>query len=448
MRHLKQNPMRLAPLYFLLFILRLTAADWTGFRGPNGDSLTQAANLPLHWSERHNLAWKIALPGFGQSTPVTSEGKFAYLTAIEGTKKEKLVVLAIDLQSGKEAWRKTFASSRPQEAGDRTARAAPTPALDGGSLYVMFDSGDLLALSIQDGSLLWRKNFNEQFGAIQNGHDFGSSVRQIGSNLYVFVNHVGPSYLVALAKRDGALRWRVDFGPEGGWNTPVPARVASQDLLLIQRSGGVAAYDAETGKLLWEEIRTFSRENAIPSLTVSAKQGIAVVPSQAKGGSWAFPLTEPKRVLWTAKSATNAFSSPLLTAKRAYFVNSVGALFAVDLATGKDLWTTRLPATTWASAIGAGDRVYFFTGDGGSFVFRDSDQMEKLGEGRLEADSLVYAVTPLDDGFPHSHRQANVAGRQQGREGSESSIACRDIFHSAAPARARSRARTCWFQSR
>lgn len=121
-----------------------------------------------------------------------------------------------------------------------------------------------------------------------------------------------------------------------------------------------------------------------------------MVPSQNKGGTWALRLSDPKRPLWTAKAATNAFSCPLLTAKRAYFVNSVGALFAVELATGKDLWSTRLGTTTWASAIAAGDRVYFFTGEGVTHVFRDADTMEKLGESALTVDSTVYAVTPMD----------------------------------------------------
>jgi formylglycine-generating enzyme required for sulfatase activity len=368
--------------------------NWPGFRG-TGDSTAPGAKLPLHWSDRHNLAWKVPLPGFGQSTPVVGGGRI-YLTAIEGKKKETLHVLALEERTGRTLWQKSFASSRPQEAGDRVARAASTPALDGDMLYAMFDSGDLLALTT-GGELRWRLNCNTKFTPIQNGHDFGSSIRQTKDALHVFVNHVGPSYLVSLAKVDGTLRWKVDFPAEGGWNTPVVTTHKGKEILLLQRSGGVAAYAVKDGELLWEDLKTFSRESAIPSLTVAGD--VVVVPSQGKGGTWAFRLDQPKQPLWTAKTATNAFSSPLVTRERAYFVNSVGALFAVDLATGKDLWTTRLPATTWASAIAVGDRAYFFTGDGDTFVFRDAPAMEKLAESHLDADSLVYAATPLDDGL-------------------------------------------------
>jgi outer membrane protein assembly factor BamB len=366
------------------------AGQWSGFRG-SGDSHS-AANLPLSWSDRHNVAWKIQTPGFGQSTPVVRNGRI-FLTAVEGQKKDRLLVLSLDAATGKTIWTKTFDSSRPQEAGDRVARAASTPALDEKAIYTLFDSGDLLALD-HDGAVLWKKNFNTEYAPIQNGHDFGSSLRQSVDTLYAFVNHVGPSYLVAIAKKDGSTRWKAELPAEGGWNTPLLAGSGKQQVLLIQRKGGVAAYDPHTGKPLWEDLREFSRENAIPSLSVS--RGIAVVPSLAKGGTYAFKLDQPKQPLWKATAATNAFSSPLLTGKRAYLVNSVGALFAVDLDTGRDLWNTRLPATTWASAISAGDRVYFFTGDGSTYIFRDSETMEKLAENHLEANSLVYATTPLE----------------------------------------------------
>ena len=101
-------------LWYLLG-LSAWAANWPGFRG-EGNSVTEARKLPLSWSDRHNLAWKVKLPGFGQSTPVVWNGKI-FLTAIEGPKKEKLHVFALSAKSGDILWQKTFVTSRLQEVG-------------------------------------------------------------------------------------------------------------------------------------------------------------------------------------------------------------------------------------------------------------------------------------------------------------------------------------------
>jgi hypothetical protein len=75
---------------------------WPGFRGA-GDSHTTARELPLEWSDKKNVAWNIALPGYGQSSPVVWRDK-VFLTAVEGSNKEKLLVFCHDLKRGRQLW--------------------------------------------------------------------------------------------------------------------------------------------------------------------------------------------------------------------------------------------------------------------------------------------------------------------------------------------------------
>jgi hypothetical protein len=42
------------------------AADWPGFRGPNGAGLADDDNLPVQWTSE-NVLWKLRLPGVGAS---------------------------------------------------------------------------------------------------------------------------------------------------------------------------------------------------------------------------------------------------------------------------------------------------------------------------------------------------------------------------------------------
>ena len=67
----------------------LSGDVWPSFRG-DGRSVTSARDLPLEWSDDRNVAWKIALEGYGQSSPVVWRGQ-AYVTCVEGPNKETLV---------------------------------------------------------------------------------------------------------------------------------------------------------------------------------------------------------------------------------------------------------------------------------------------------------------------------------------------------------------------
>ncbi|MCX6915029.1 MAG: hypothetical protein NT167_18615, partial [Verrucomicrobia bacterium] len=57
--------------------------DWPQFRGPHGDGTSAARNVPLTWSESNNIAWKVAVPGRGHSSPVVIGDRVWLTTALE-----------------------------------------------------------------------------------------------------------------------------------------------------------------------------------------------------------------------------------------------------------------------------------------------------------------------------------------------------------------------------
>ena len=67
---------------------------WPGFRG-SGNGCTTAKDLPLKWSPTENLAWKIDLPGYGQSCPVVWKDR-VYVTAVDGKERERGFLMAFD----------------------------------------------------------------------------------------------------------------------------------------------------------------------------------------------------------------------------------------------------------------------------------------------------------------------------------------------------------------
>ena len=60
------------------------AEDWPQFRGPRGDGLSTATDLPAEWNETRTVAWKVRTPGRGRSSPVVL-GDRVWLTAAEET---------------------------------------------------------------------------------------------------------------------------------------------------------------------------------------------------------------------------------------------------------------------------------------------------------------------------------------------------------------------------
>jgi outer membrane protein assembly factor BamB len=366
-------------------------SSWADFRH-GGDGITAAANLPLEWSRDHNIAWYADIPGYGQSTPVIWDGRI-YVTSVTGDRKQTLVLLCLKLEDGRELWRRNLESSRPQQAGERTSRAAPSPAADARGVYALFDSGDFAAFS-HDGEPLWRRDLNETFGPIQNGHDFGSSPRLDGDRLYVHVSHLGPSYVTALSARNGEVAWKAEMPPEGGWSTPLAVDGPEGRLVLISRAGGVAALGAETGEERWSHPGEWSQATAIPSLAHS--RGIVVVPSMNRGESFGVSLDVPQQVLWKAERASNHYSSPLAHDGRVYLVNTVGVIFCLDLESGRELWTQRAGGPSWASAIAAGDRLYFFGETGATTVMQAGDKPLVLATNELPVEDRVYAAAAVD----------------------------------------------------
>ncbi len=66
------------------------AADWPQWRGPSGDGTSPETNLPVDLSaDSPLLAWKVAVPGDGISSPIVKDGRVYLTTAYPGAMQSK-----------------------------------------------------------------------------------------------------------------------------------------------------------------------------------------------------------------------------------------------------------------------------------------------------------------------------------------------------------------------
>src|SRR4051812_19169880 len=103
------RPIRLiVALSLLAPLAQAESTDWPQFRGPTGQGLSDAKNVPTEWGPSKNVAWRIDIPGRAWSSPVLAAGKL-YLTAATGgagTKNNKpaLYAFCVDAATGKVLW--------------------------------------------------------------------------------------------------------------------------------------------------------------------------------------------------------------------------------------------------------------------------------------------------------------------------------------------------------
>ena len=391
------------------------ARRWPGFRGA-AFGHSQARDLPLVWSDDENLAWRHAVGGYGQSSPVVWDG-LVFVTAIDGPERETQIVEAVDAETGALRWRHTLASSQPVEVTNFVAKGAPTPRVDAERVYYLFESGDFGALG-HDGEPIWSRSLKADYGEIE-GYGLGGSLAGNDEALFVLAAHDGPSYLLAVDPATGETRWKADRLAASAWTTPIIVPWEDGELVVVSIDGTVEAYDAGTGERVWW-IDGLSG-NRLPSPILAGER--IVVASSDSRSNLALPVGHRGRlpeeqVLWRGRSATASMSSPVVTGEAIYFINSRGVIRCLELDSGRSRWATRLASAAWATPIVNGDRVYVFGTDGVASVFAaDAAEPIELASNSLTVSERVYGAAAVDGGLlVRTGRELIRIGRGGGAE--------------------------------
>ena len=354
------------------------AKHWPGFRG-GGNSVSPVLTLPERWSDG-SVAWRAPLPGSGQSSPVIW-GDRLFTTSAEGANKETLHILCHDWATGLELWRREFHNSVPEKVTPYISRSAPTPAVDENRVYALFESGDLVSLT-HGGQTVWKRNLSRDYGPFEGNHGQGASPVLSSRGLVVVMDHKGDSFIASFTKGTGKTLWKTPRNTSSAWASPVIRRRANGgEEIVCSASNTVAGYDPTQGTLLWNFDGIDG--NNVPTATAFGKW--LFIGSNNKNNSLLLRLENGQpEIAWKAAEASSSFGSPLIHNGRVYLVNKAGVLFCYALESGRPLFDRRLPASTWASPLGAGNRIWFFCKNGSTIVIESADTPKVLSEASLK----------------------------------------------------------------
>ena len=223
--------------------LRLWSADnWPQFRGPGGLSLATQGEYPLHFGPGSNVLWKVELPS-GNSSPCVW-GDRIFLTAVN---QDKLETLCLDRRDGAILWRKPASAEKLEPTHRLGSPATPTPSTDGERVYVSFGSYGVIAYDFQ-GNEVWKHPLPQPI------IEFGTSSSPVVADGLVILNcdqDVG-SMLRAFDARTGKIVWETsrDFFLRG-FATPLVWRHDEVTELVVPGSVVLTSYGLKDGKERW-----------------------------------------------------------------------------------------------------------------------------------------------------------------------------------------------------
>ncbi|MBN1419182.1 MAG: PQQ-like beta-propeller repeat protein [Planctomycetes bacterium] len=356
----------------LLFPVRTGARadDWPQWGGPKRDCAWRETGVVERFGEGGiPIAWRAPI-GPGYAGPAVAEGK-VFVTdrrKEEGTER----VLCLDAATGKPLWTHAYPCPHKGVTYDYGPRATPT--VSKGKVYTVGTMGYLRCLAVEDGHLVWHKEYARDFATRIPGWGVASAPLVDGKRL--IANAGGKEgAIVALDKDTGDLLWRALPDQAMGYAPPVIIEAGGGRQLIAYLAEEVASLDPETGRVLWTQ--PFHCEQEL-SVVTPVFDGERLFISTPWRGALMMRLAKDRpaaTVVWMEESEDGRIegerglhalmATPFIRAGSIYGICHYGALRCLDAGTGAWRWSTYEPTgrARWSNAfliphLPGGDRVF------------------------------------------------------------------------------------------
>ncbi|MDB4653004.1 PQQ-binding-like beta-propeller repeat protein [Akkermansiaceae bacterium] len=338
----------------------LTATDWTQWRGPTRDGKIHkgAAAWPKSLSnENIKLIWSADL-GEGYSSPIIAGSK---VFTVETKDKKSEVVRAFDRKTGKQAWNNEWVGSMrvPFYAAKNGSWVRCTPATDGKTLFVGGMRDVLVAIDVESGKEKWRRDYPSEEKTPLPSFGFVSSPLLDENHVYVQVG----TALRKIKKSDGKTVWqsfadeRAMFG--SAFSSPFRANIQGVDQILVQTRSTLGGVLPLNGKAVWNTpVKAFRGMNILPPTPVGDK----IFTATYGGGSFFYDVARKDKLLvatqlWNDTKREGYMSSPVVIGGKIYLHGRDKRFHCLDPESGKTLWSSDKKFGEYWSMVTQGNRI-------------------------------------------------------------------------------------------
>lgn len=361
-----------------------TVTDWPQWRGPNRDGVSTESGLMSQWPESGpDRLWQTLGLGAGYGSMAVA-GDRIYLQMLVG---EQSAVASLDRADGRLIWSRALGRTLRNREGPGPRG---TPTVDGDRLYVLTESGDLVCLEADDGSIVWQLNILREFGG-RNISWLISESPLVDGDMVIVTPGGSDAGVVALDKRTGETIWTsAGFSDRAGYASAIVADIDGvRTLMTLTGESGVGLRAAD-GRVMWRYTRAANR-TANVATPVFHDNKVFYTSAYGTGGGLLELSAQDGAVtaaeLYFTRDMRNHHGGVVVVDGYLYgFNNSI--LTCLDFETGERMWRDR--------SVGKGSLAY---ADGHLYILSENNVV-----GLVEATPTGYTekgrFEMSDQGFP------------------------------------------------
>ena len=439
----------------LLSALSVQAQNWPSFRGPQASGVGQGA-APTAWDAEKsvNVAWKTAIPGLANSSPVVwgdrvfvttavsdekdptfRTGSYGDVDSVESKAVQTWKIYALDKKTGKVLWEKTASTGVPKvKRHMKATHANSTPATDGKHVVALFGSEGLYCWDLS-GKLLWKKDL----GTLDAGWFYDPTYQwEYGSSPILWKNLVivqadiqKGSFLAAYDLTDGKQVWRTERDEIPSWATPTVVETDKGAELVTNATKSIRGYDPATGKELWK--LKGNSEIVVPTpflahgliFVTSGYAPVQPIYAIRPGARGDITLPEGKdtndHIAWSKRQGGPYMPTPLVYGDHLYVVANNGTLSVYDVKTGERLYRERVAGTgsitVTSSPVAADGKLYVSTEDGDVYVVKTGPKFELLAKNPMG--EALMSTPAISDGLLIVRGRSHVFAIREAKGGTK-----------------------------